>query len=281
MLDGMGGSGADIQQEFSQLVGKLRQPLNGMGIAFSASMFGLITSLMLSLMMTNLRRYISRVISLARNVMHELTEMANQRRHGKSIGFSPDEIESLKDTPSSGGDPESPAVIQTSARGGGDDNLPDAFYSGPISGSGLDPALAGRFELMTKKMEVLLQAILENTDTQRRLNDLIGFGPRMKEISEKTLEEIKNLSLLTGQQQSLMHTLAEQTIESRQIDIGNGRHLNDIKQNLIKFGQNTAVVEMIATGIGGQTALLETLVEETRRSQQGLAIINKSIVERN
>ncbi|HSV27913.1 MAG TPA: MotA/TolQ/ExbB proton channel family protein, partial [Candidatus Omnitrophota bacterium] len=43
MLDGMASSGGGaVEEEFIKLVGELRKPLAGMGIAFSASMFGLV-----------------------------------------------------------------------------------------------------------------------------------------------------------------------------------------------------------------------------------------------
>lgn len=73
MLDDMGKSSANIEEQFSNLVVELRKPLAGMGMAFSASMFGLVASLMLSIMMIALRRYINLVLSKARCVMHELT----------------------------------------------------------------------------------------------------------------------------------------------------------------------------------------------------------------
>lgn len=73
MLDGMGHSGEDITAQFTKLVSELRKPLAGMGMAFSASMFGLITSLILSIMMIMMRRYVSLIMAKARSVMHDLT----------------------------------------------------------------------------------------------------------------------------------------------------------------------------------------------------------------
>lgn len=73
MLDGMGGDGADVSAQFAKLVVELRKPLSGMGMAFSASMFGLVTSLMLSIMMIMLRRYVNGIMAKARSVMHDLT----------------------------------------------------------------------------------------------------------------------------------------------------------------------------------------------------------------
>ncbi len=81
MLASMSSSTASPDEQFKELVSELRKPLAGMGIAFSASMFGLVTSLMLSIMMTNLRHLISRVVMCARNVMHELTKITRKAIH--------------------------------------------------------------------------------------------------------------------------------------------------------------------------------------------------------
>lgn len=336
MLDGMGAPGVDVQKQFSKLVVELRKPLAGMGIAFSASMFGLVTSLMLAVMMTNLRRYVSRVMALARNVMHDLIVITSTA---------------------------SPAQ-QVQRTGGGN--------MSSISNT----TLAGRFEVLTQKMEAVINTIETSIGATQRMVDMLGFGPRMRELSEKTLEEMKNLSNRTADQQRLLETLIEsgvernragrdllefqaqaketnnellQTIKSlagsdvffsqrrdqefrdrllselknfntlqtdskklsqslievndngwrgvnmlvqaqrearnelssfigglveglqkvEEVNIGGARHLYDIKERLIKLGNNMEVVNAIANGIGGQTALLETLVGEVRISNSG------------
>lgn len=273
MLDNMGGDGADIQKQFMQLVSELRKPLAGMGIAFSASMFGLITSLMLAIMMTNLRRYLSRVISLARNIMHDLVEMSRERTGGTQANLSPDAIDALTLAAHN----QSSLPAETNAELTEDQTF--FIDSAPRGGSGLDPAMAGRFELMTKKMEALIDVITENTENTRRLNDLIGYGPRMKELSEKSLEELKKLSVRQFDTLHALEGLSSQNAESKDIAIGTGRHLSEIKENFTKMGKNTGILELIASTVGGHSALLEALLEESKRSQQGLAIINRSIVE--
>jgi biopolymer transport protein ExbB/TolQ len=336
MLDGMGAPGVDVEKQFGELVTKLRDPLAGMGIAFSASMFGLITSLMLAIMMVNLRRYISRVIALARNVMHDLTVIASHNTSAQS-------------------------------------NLPnrsDASLGSSINNT----TIAGRFDLLTRKLEVVIEAIETSIGANQRMIDLMGFGPRMKELSERTLDEIKGMSVkMTDQQQlikllidlssesikversiseidqsvketseetlqaikslsssdiffsqrrdqefrdrliseikalanvqidqkklsqslidiggnnirgieavvstqretkSELGSLVTRLIESMQkveeVDMGSARHLYDIKERLTKIGNNFNVVDLIASGVSGQTVLLETLVEEARLSR--------------
>lgn len=331
MLDGMGAPGTNVEEQFSQLVVKLREPLAGMGIAFSASMFGLITSLMLAIMMINLRRYINRVISLARNVMHDLI------------------------------------VIAASAPVTGQAQRSAASDSSAISNT----TIAGRFDLLTRKIEAVLDAFESSIGTTQRMVDLMGFGPRMKELSERTLDELKLINTKITDQHRLSQSLIEvqkdqvinatnlleysqttkdtnieileairslsnseiffsqrrdqefrekilseiKVLGSTQLDtkklsqslidvvkanlkeaenailmhreskdeiaglitrlgealakvedvnIGGARHLYDIKERLNKFGNTFGVVDIIASGVSGQTALLETLIEETR-----------------
>lgn len=277
MLDGMGASGQDVQKQFGELVVKLRNPLAGMGIAFSASMFGLIGSLLLAIMMINLRRYISRVISLARNVMHDLTVIASHN------------------------------VQAMSAAG----NVNMKAESGLAGGAVSNTAISGRFDLFTHKMETVLTALESNTVATQRMVDLMGFGPRIRELSEKTVDEIKSLSMKVGDQQQLMKSyievsnetlkvnknmmdiyvsmqregraemssMASRLVESMQrveeVDIGSARHLYDIKEKLTKFGNTMNMMDMIVSGISGHTALLETLVKETRLAREGDASLSK------
>lgn len=319
MLDGMGGGG-DVQKQFMKLVVELRKPLSGMGIAFSASMFGLVASLMLSIMMTNLRRYISRVISLARNVMHDLTEISHGNFSGD--GISPNEINTLLSQAASSSAEAGngvPAVTASpSLPAPQDANNDDVdFISRPYErhdqgrfGGGIDPAMSGRFDILTRKIESLLVSLEANATDARKLNELIGFGPRMKETGEKTLDEIRSIATIDADQHTLMQSLVSSNLEiirtfsmfvdsqklansenteqlrklanlvldMRDVDIGNGRHLNGIKENFTQLCKNTEMIEMMAGGLSGQTALLEVLVQETRRSQSALATINQSIL---
>lgn len=268
MLDGMGAPGQDVQKQFGELVVKLRNPLAGMGIAFSASMFGLIASLLLAIMMINLRRYISRVISLARNVMHDLTVIASHHVH------------------------PTPSANKTRSESA-------------LANSVSNTTIAGRFDLLTRKIEAVLEAFESSTAVTQRMVDLMGFGPRMRELSEKTVEEMKALSIKFGDQQQLMKSFIEignetlkvnknmldtyinmeregrteissatgRLVETMQrveeVNVGGARHLYDIKERLAKLNNTMNMMDLIASGVSGQTVLLETLVEETRLAKGG------------
>ena len=300
MLDGMGGS-EDVQRQFMKLVVELRKPLAGMGTAFSASMFGLVTSLMLAIMMTNLRRYISRVISLARNVMHEL-----------KVVVTPPPIEGRQLTEA-------------------DFGFPTTAPSN--SGRGDDAAFLASFDLFNKKIDKLVSTLSTHSDNTRKLHEQLGVGPRMKETGEKSLEVLKEIGMSTEDQQKssralvdgnldlvrsirslaeqftkeveilkeiaitsenqqrsmramtdlntdmvrAIRGLSEQLSAMREVEIGSGRHLNDIKESLNHLNESLSAVDMIATSVGGQNAFLGTLVDESRRTQQQLALIGRSL----
>lgn len=274
MLDGMGGSGENVEAQFMKLVVELRKPLAGMGIAFSASMFGLITSLLLAIMMTSLRRYISRVISLARNVMHELIEHASHApaAAGNSTQISPETIARLVSA--------TPETANTAS----------------------NSLLIGRFDVMFKKMDMLIGSFESSIAGTKKLTDLLGFGPRMQEISERTLEELKTIStryteqtqyvqkMLAAsseaaqmaqaavEQQKIARTelathiqnLSAQLAKLENVEIGGTRHLFEIKESFTQVCKSLSMIDLIASSISGQSVLLETLVDETRRSHDTL-----------
>ena len=189
MLNGLGGTG-DVQAQFLKLVVELRKPLAGMGIAFSASMFGLITSLMLAIMMTSLRRYIRQVISLARNVMHDLTNVARQNDSRLS------QFGGLANTNGRGG-----------AGGGGGgvalrQNLEQVYDQAEMPQ--INVGFQSSVELFVKKIELLVATFNAHGENTRKQNDLLGVGPRMKETHEKSLEVLKTLALGVEEQQRTM-----------------------------------------------------------------------------
>lgn len=287
MLDGMG-SGGDIDKQFTALVAELRKPLAGMGIAFSASMFGLVFSLMLAIMMIMLRRFTNRTLSCARNVMHELTQLSRSLQPGVAQAItqlSPDEFEQLRTSEEKKGNPVPPA------RGG-------------------DPALSLRLDVLASKMERMLDAFETSIESTRRMHDLLGFGPRMKETAEHTLEEIKSLVVTHTEQQRLLQKQVDQNSDLARItnsvldtqrqthgevlsivkqvidrlqkigegNVNDSRHLWEIKELVNKF--NTAMsVDHIAAGLANQSLLLETLIQVLSTSDKRLEAIHRDLTK--
>jgi len=192
MLDGMvnGPAGDNVEGEFLKLVGQLRKPLAGMGIAFSASMFGLVGSLVLGLIQVTVRRYTKVVMSDARDLLHNLTERVRgavlaaggtvvQQQGGQHAGVSQEFLSDFL-----------AELI------GNMNQLMELFNRSQ------DAALAqtSRIDTLSTRMEEVAAAIDNTVEAAKRTNDLLGFGPRMKETNEAVLTEIRSL-LGSGQEQ--------------------------------------------------------------------------------
>lgn len=68
------GGGADMEGEFAKIVGGLQKPLAAMGTAFSASMFGLVGSIVLGFQMVAVRKAASDLIDTIRGEVLSLAE---------------------------------------------------------------------------------------------------------------------------------------------------------------------------------------------------------------
>jgi len=290
MLSGLGKGDSNAEEQFMALVGELRKPLAGMGIAFSASMFGLVTSLMLAVMMINLRRYISRVLMCARNVMHDLTKISREHQHRTADG---DVLVPIHGAGGQGG----------GGQGGGGRGRQQTEDEDVLGGSNI--LIANRMDVLLRKLEILFKSFESSIAGTTRLNDLLGFGPRMKETGERTLEELRVIAGATTEQQRIaqqtvdansmmvtsltnildtqrraqgefanaMKVFVERLSKLEESHISIGRHLYEIKENLVKSSGSYDMIEPIMSGIGHQTLLLEALVKEARNSQKSLAAI--------
>lgn len=260
MLDGFGGSGGNLDEQFMKLVGQLRTPLAGMGIAFSASMFGLVTSLMLAIMMINLRRYISRVVACARNVMHDLTELgrANQTGIASAVtAMNPDQIaaiaselsESEKNNNGNSGDNNNrgggyrisggdgggqggsgdggfstgmvtAGRVAVATISDGDQSLQDMVYQ--VNDTSL--TVASRIDALVQKIDALMQVFEGSLTLLQRQNDLLASVPQLTENSDKIYREIKNISGGQVEQLRGLQVLAE-----------NGQALAKGQNSLLQF----------------------------------------------
>lgn len=69
-----GAAGGGMESEFARIVGGLQKPLEAMGTAFSASMFGLIGSIMLGFQMIVVRKTVGEFVDLVREDVLSLAE---------------------------------------------------------------------------------------------------------------------------------------------------------------------------------------------------------------
>lgn len=272
MLEGLGGGGGDesIDQQFMKLVGELRKPLEGMGIAFAASMFGLVGSLVLSIMMINLRRYVARVIMCARNVMHDIVEIkkisyATEHSTGSGgsphmmvLGNSSSERQEYYDysEPSS----KAPVAANADVR----DALEEAGYSSSsaLAADSTMMLVANRVDLLVNKLEPMIQTLETAAKGTNRLNELLGFGPRMKETSERTYEELKNINEQETAQLQLLRQVLE--VQAAAVNGINGlletqrqSHDEQSRQDAAQQQLLRQVLEVQTSTVNGINSLLE------------------------
>lgn len=197
MLDGMSGAkGGAVEEEFMKLVGELRKPLAGMGIAFSASMFGLVGSLMLGLSLLALRRYVRKVLADARTVLHDLTERVR----------GPVQTMGNVSMPKSGGGVSEAFLTDFMAELMGNINdLQDLFHRSQDASL----QLSNRVDGLSQRLELVAQAIESNVSAVKKTNDLLGFGPRMKETNEQMLGELRGIQQNSSDQQRVTARLID------------------------------------------------------------------------
>jgi chromosome segregation ATPase len=65
-------------------------------------------------------------------------------------------------------------------------------------------AVSSRIDNLTRRLEDVIGAIDSNVEAAKRTNDLLGFGPRMKETNEETLAEIRALLASSQDRQKIM-----------------------------------------------------------------------------
>lgn len=186
MLDGMvnAPAGDSIDAEFLKLVGQLRHPLAGMGIAFSASMFGLLGSLMLGMMQLTVRRHARKVLGEARHLLNRLVE-----RVKGPVGMA-----GVSEAVRTGGVSESFLSTFIADLTSNMNQMLEMFHRSQDGSL----AMVSRIDNLAFRLEEVAGAIESNIEAVRRTNDLLGFGPRMKETNEELLSEVR--ALLTNNQ---------------------------------------------------------------------------------
>jgi len=197
MLDGMvnAPAGDSIDAEFMKLVGQLRNPLAGMGIAFSASMFGLLGSLMLGMMQLTVRRHARTVLGEARNVLNRLVE-----RVKGPVGMA-----GVSEAVRTGGVSESFLSTFIADLTSNMNQMLEMFHRSQDGSL----AMVSRIDNLAFRLEEVAGAIESNIEAVRRTNDLLGFGPRMKETNEELLSEVRALLSNNQDRQKSMMRLTD------------------------------------------------------------------------
>jgi hypothetical protein len=163
-----------------------------MGTAFSASMFGLIGSLALGLTLTPLRGAGKKLVVRARecisdmvqHVVHDMSGPAATQRQGVSETFLAEFLQDLM-------------VLQRESIMASR-NSSEASLQAGIKLEGLNDRLNNIVQLFTDSME-----------ESRSLRQLVAFGPRMHEVGQQTLEEIRNVGQIINQKVTSARDLSD------------------------------------------------------------------------
>jgi len=278
MLDGMG-HGGDIEKEFTKLVGELRKPLAGMGIAFSASMFGLVTSLMLSVMMTMLRRYMSRVMEKARSVMHRLltriktnlppegTSLVVAGGGGGGAGAHVD-MSFMGPRADEQGESRSGAVVE-------DESLSDKVSDAYFRSQDAIATMANSVNLLSKRMDSIAKTLEQNIEVTQKTNALLNFGPRMVEANNELILELKGISMGQGDGQKLM-----QKIVGSLIQIDQSLMANNTKDLLSTQREATGTLGEIFSIEQTHTRLVSEMIEALREGNREVLQAVRGLSER-
>lgn len=179
---GQASQGSDMDASFAHLVADLNKPLASMGTAFSASMFGLIGSLTLGLTLVCLRGAGKRLVVAARecisvmveHVVHEMSGPGASQRQGISESFLTEFLHDLM-------------VLQRES----------VLTSRNSSDASLQAGM--KLEAMNERLSTVARLFQESIDESKNIRQLVTFGPRMHEVGQQTLEEIRGLGQMINQ----------------------------------------------------------------------------------
>ncbi|MES2024965.1 MAG: biopolymer transporter ExbB [Pseudomonadota bacterium] len=184
LINGFGkaSQGSDMDASFAHLVADLNKPLASMGTAFSASMFGLIGSLTLGLTLVCLRGAGKRLVVAARqcisdmvqHVVHEMSGPGASQRQGISESFLTEFLHDLM-------------VLQRES----------VLTSRNSSDASLQAGV--KLEAMNDRLATVARLFQDSIDESKNMRQLVSFGPRMHEVGQQTLEEIRNLGQMINQ----------------------------------------------------------------------------------
>jgi uncharacterized protein YoxC len=265
-----GGGGGSMESEFAKIVGGLQGPLTAMGTAFSASMFGLIGSIMLGFQMVVVRKTATHFVEQVREEVLSLAERSKVsaeveiserflatlladilQQHKETTGLLGAAIEQI-----TGLVPEFKAGAAASAELGRRLRSQELVLERTAqSVGGVAQVLPVLGEVATITRGVFEQA----RDSGRRVERMLSYLPRQEELLADvqaalarvaTLsDEVKTLGLATG---ALRETVREQGAIVRRMD---NTLWNAEKQALLEAADSAGAAgrerSTAAPGVGG------------------------------
>ncbi len=263
---------------FRDMVARMKAPMRSMGIAFSASMYGLMGSIILGFMMVSVRRCSQELMSLLGSEVAQHIEQALAR---EGFAYSKTAIEASEAELAAG----TTALVEATGLGGG--RLIE-----------LDPAEAKlRKEIATEEVRIL-RRIEERLSESSRLQDralqaeLDNFGKQRAEMMRAMADHNESVSQFRGELQrvgrqlgtilglmergnaDMLSQLNEHFTELIQTNARNGTDLSKMSDMLTRMTDEsielrTNITEMITRfSPAEQRALYQALFEEFRNTNK-------------
>ena len=169
-LIGNFGAQGNMDEAISKLVSGLREPLAGMGTAFAASMFGLVASSVLGLIMLAVRAQGS---ALMNNVRAAIDGFAERAMGGVGVAHG--------------------SVSESYLANAMADMIDLQREAQETFGRAMEATLSvgARTDSVMRKLDEVAAAVTAQSEALARTNDLMGVGPRMRELAEQSLSENK------------------------------------------------------------------------------------------
>jgi len=216
---------------FRDMVARMKAPMRSMGIAFSASMYGLMGSIILGFMMVSVRRCLQEIISL---LSSEVAQHIEQSLAQEGFAYSKTAIEQAK-----------LEVIQTLEAEG---RLGIGNGGGGEGGALIDPAEAKfRRELATEEVRIL-RRIEERLSESSRLQDrslqaeLDNFNKQRGEMMRAMADHNESVSQFRGELQRVGRQLGTilSVMERGNADMLTqlGEHFTELIQTVARQGQD-------------------------------------------
>jgi hypothetical protein len=226
IANSVGGAGGGIESEFARIVGGLQKPLSAMGTAFSASMFGLIGSIMLGFQMVIVRKTCAMMVEHARE---EVLSLAEKTKVNANVQITERFLATL---------------------------LGDILEQHRRTEERLE-SVANQLAVLTPKVE---QAALSST----RLADRVGEQSEVLDRTASAVGQVRDVvPLMSGLASNSAEVMRE--VGQTQMDIGRiVSHLPDQQKLTLDLSTALAALADLARQVGESRAATNDLTTEVR-----------------
>jgi len=238
---------ADPIAVFALMVQRMEAPMHSMGIAFSASMYGLLGSLILSFMMVSVRRCMGEILSILGSEVAQHIEFALARdgfaysKSGLKLGLGKRAQEPLvfRDVV---GKAASPVGVQTSPAPGGDGDGAASEFARPDS----DTPTGTMFStaLLSEDIKILMrieERMAETSRLQERSlhSEIDDFAKQRGDMLRSLAENVESANNFRHELQRVGRQLGQLLGAMEKSNLNMGEQMSEIKLQLISDGASS------------------------------------------